>query len=130
MIYDHYVSLLKHDTNIDDILPGIINYNNNNTEENIVILGNKLAKYIFFAKDIEKENIILQNTSYNSASVSDNKSTRKRPNTELFSKGEYDLNHSKRLQIPISGGKKKHTKKRKNVKKRNTKKRRRTIKNK
>ena len=127
MLYDHYVSLLKHDTNIDSILPGIIEYNNNNNQDNILILGNKLAKYIFFEKDVEIENIFLQKTSNNYKSIDtkliDNK---KRLYSKDDSYSSYNSNFKKHKLIYVSGGKRRKTKKRK-TKKRITRKRKESL---
>jgi hypothetical protein len=64
ILYDYYVSLLKNDTDINNILPGIIEFNDNknddnNDEEEIVKLGMQLSNFINFAKDEAEESRIL-----------------------------------------------------------------------
>ena len=150
MVYDHYVSLLKNDTNIDTILPGIIKFNNMKQENDILSKGNELAKYIYFAENwdykFDKEkadkrildinNYILEKKFENSKKKTDNDNkTIINPKRKIgdgdgnYSISKDDLGLHNLLKKPnmgvAYGGKKKHTKK----KKRNTK-RRRTIKKK
>jgi hypothetical protein len=156
MVYDHYVSLLQNDTNIDTILPGIIEFNNTKQEDDILLKGNELGEYIYFSENLHytdrtkqlnrimvkharKINVkkrIDQLIENNKNKTNGNKK-RKIDNPPLINYRQVSMVSRddnmppfKRPAIFANGGKKKQTKKKKSVKKRNTKKRRRTIKNK
>jgi len=153
MVYDHYVSLLKNDTNIDTILPGIIEYNNTKQEDDILLKGNELGEYIYFsenwhytdrtkelnrimfkhARKINVKKIMDQLIENNKNKTNVNKKRKMDPPVDYRQVpmvSSDDMSRFKRPAIFANGGKKKQTKKKKNIKKRNTKKRRRTIKNK
>ena len=51
ILYDHYVSLINNTTDINTILPGIIDFNNTKFEEDIISIGNKLSEYIYFSTE-------------------------------------------------------------------------------